>query len=139
MNSEWCYNPGASVESLQLLLDKAPINFPQEYIEFLAHSNGSEGPIPVQPYYLCFDPIEVVLQSIASEYYATTFPGFVLIGGDGGGEFIAIDVRKQNARPIVALDMTNIQFAESIHVISDDFAALLTLFRHPKQPKSKHE
>ena len=55
------------------------------------------------------------------------FPGFLVIGSNGGGEYVAFDMRGSEPWPVVSLDMTNIDLTESVQLIAEDFDTFLSL------------
>jgi hypothetical protein len=93
----------------------------------LRTTNGGEGPLARQPYHLQLDSAETVAEAAVRKRYEEFFPGFVMIGSNGGGEFIALDARKPEPFPIVAIDMTNIDLEESVLPIAPDFDAFIDL------------
>ena len=132
---EWFRSDGASVEALAKLKSCAAVPLPESYLALLAHSNGGEGPLAVQPCYFQLDPAETVAAGIEAGAHAEFFPGFLMIGSNGGGEFVAFDLRKPAPWPVVAIDMTNADLAESVQPIAADFDAFLGLVgREPDEP-----
>ena len=64
------------------------IEWPSDYVTLVAAHNGVEGDIG--PFGLVLTPVEELVEvnkNAAMEF----FPGLVMIGGDGGGEALAID------------------------------------------------
>jgi hypothetical protein len=125
--AQWFRRDPASEQVLEKLKLAVGAPLPQEYLDLLSYSNGGEGPLPVQPYNLCLDSAEVTAGSWQSGSYKEFFPGFLVFGGNGGGEYIAFDLRQGSPWPVVALDMTNIDLAESVMPIADDFASFVAL------------
>ncbi|WP_228895273.1 SMI1/KNR4 family protein [Pseudoduganella aquatica] len=123
----WFKYPGASPQALDALRAAAGVELPDQYYDFLAFSNGGEGPLPVFPFNICLDAAEDAtkfkVQGKAEEF----FPGFFIFGGDGGGEYIAFDTRLTKPWPVVAIDMTNIQLSESVSPVAADFASFMSL------------
>lgn len=123
---EWVGFDGASAAQLSALQSAAPRELPASYYELLAASNGGEGPLPVQPCCLCLDPADEVTERILSRNYGQKdFDGFVIFGGNGGGEYLAFDVREAAPWPIVSIDM--MAGAASAAVVAPDFDAFLRL------------
>jgi len=122
----WHKCPGASAEVLQTLQATVAIDLPDQYINLLNYSNGGEGPLPVQPYNFCLDSSEYVIERVLSGATEEFFPGFLMFGGNGGGEYIAFDIRGPQPWPVVAIDMTNIDLAESVLFIARDFEEFLS-------------
>lgn len=124
---DWHRTPPASEASLSRLRKSTPAELPQSYVALLTYSDGGEGPLPVQPLWFQLDPADVTADAIERRQHDEFFPGFVVIGSNGGGEFVALDVRGASPWPVVALDMTNINLVESVRQISPSFDALLEL------------
>jgi hypothetical protein len=67
------------------------------------------------------------VEAATSRRHEEFFPGFIIIGSDGGGELIALDARTPEALPVVALDMTNGDLRETVKQIASDFDAFVDL------------
>jgi hypothetical protein len=132
LTSAWHRLPGAPAESLQALRIEFGENLPFEYTELLGWSNGGEGSLLVQPYALCLDSAEDVLRYWREAAYRHDFPGFLVIGSNGAGEYIAFDTRQPKSWPVVALDMTNIDLCETVTPVAQDFATLLNFIAVPR-------
>ncbi len=126
-NREWQRRSGASATAIATLREAAPIALPDSYYELLAYSDGGEGPLSKQPFYFQLDAADVALAAFARGLDDEFFPGFLMIGSNGGGEYIAFDVRASAPWPVVALDMTNIDLSESVMPIADSFDAFIAL------------
>lgn len=117
---DWCGVGGAAAEELTRLRAIAPVDLPQRYLALLAFSNGGEGPLPTEPYNLCLDSAETVAQTIESGNYGQAdLHGFLIIGGNGGGEYIAFDTRNEVPWPVVKIDM--VAGGGSAELIASDF------------------
>ncbi|MEI8196031.1 MAG: SMI1/KNR4 family protein, partial [Phycisphaerae bacterium] len=93
---------------------------PDLYLDFLRFSNGGFGPLQVQPYtFVCFEITEV-LELHTHPHYANWLHDFVVIGGDGAGEFIALDYRKAPSIQVVAIDMCNFNLEETL-LVAENF------------------
>ena len=125
LDREWHGAAGATEASLARLVAASPVELPSEYLRFLAYSNGGEGPLGVQPCYFQIDPADEAALALEDRRHEDFFPGFVIIGSNGGGEYVAIDVRGSLPWPVVALDMTNADLDESVLIIASSFAAFL--------------
>ena len=121
----WYVNPGASSQAIQKLVACVGSELPNEYFDLLRYSNGGEGPLPLSPYNFCLDSAEDAAQSKIAKMHKEFFPGFFVFGTNGGGEYIAFDLRGSSPWPIVAIDMTNIDLAESVQFIAPDFPSFL--------------
>jgi hypothetical protein len=124
---EWHRKPPASEASLARLCHLSPVDLPESYFALLRYSDGGEGPLPVQPLWFQLDPADVAADAIEHRRHNEFFPGFVMIGSNGGGEFIALDTRGSSPWPVVAIDMTNIDLNESVQPISPSFDRFLEL------------
>jgi len=51
----------------------------------------------------------------------------LIIGSNGGGEYIALDARESGALPVVALDMTNADLKDTVLPIAENFDAFVEL------------
>lgn len=102
----WFGFPGASAETLEQLRQRLPPRIPSGYLELLALSNGGEGPLPVQPYSCYLDDVATVLAGLTEVWRRDWLDeGFLVIGGNGGGELLAFDLRALGVPPVVAVDM----------------------------------
>lgn len=119
---DWHTKCGAPPEELAQLRESAPESLPSQYLDLLAFSNGGEGPLAVNPFYLQLDPATVVADTIRSENHGQDdLEGFLIIGSNGGGEYVAFDTRGGTPWPIVAIDM--VAGGDSAMVIAPDFDA----------------
>jgi SMI1 / KNR4 family (SUKH-1) len=124
---DWRKAPPASEASLARLRKLSLVELPQSYFALLAYSDGGEGPLPVQPLWLQLNPADVTADAIESQQLAEFFPGFIVLGSNGGGEYIALDIRALSPWPVVAIDMTNIDLNESVLPIGPCFDEFLEL------------
>jgi hypothetical protein len=122
---DWHGRQGASPEALARLRHTAPVELPDAYYGLLAFSDGGEGPLPMQPLYFQLDPAHTALKTFERGLNDDFFPGFVIIGSNGGGEYIAFDTRGCPPWPIVSMDMTNINLDESVRLITPNFQEFL--------------
>jgi SMI1-KNR4 cell-wall len=124
-NCIWSKASGATVEALENLAASAGVELPSAYFELLAFSNGGEGPLQVSPYNFCLDSAEAATNLKVRKTYENDFPGFFVFGGNGSGEYIALDLRGSKPWPVVAIDMTNVDLSESVQLIAKDFGSFL--------------
>jgi hypothetical protein len=124
---EWHPASAASATALADLRSVAPARLPATYLELLAFSNGGEGPLPVAPFNLCLYSAEDVIEIERECSYREFFPGLFVIGGSGGGEAIALDVRGAEPWPVVYFDTTNIDLQESVQPLAPDFDSFITM------------
>ena len=127
LERDWHARPGASEDAIQQLVDALSIELPSAYLALLKLTNGGEGPLSRQPYHLQLDAAETVMETAISERLDDFFPGFLIIGSNGGGEYIALDAREAGGLPVVALDMTNGDLRDTLLLIAKDFDAFMEL------------
>jgi hypothetical protein len=119
---DWHTKSGASPEELAQLRESAPENLPSRYLDLLTFSKGGEGPLAVNPFHFQLDPATVVADTIRCENHGQAdLKGFLIIGSNGGGEYVAFDTRGRTLWPIVAIDM--VAGGDSAEVIAPDFDA----------------
>jgi len=123
---DWFALTGASTDEMAALRALAPIALPEAYFALLEFSNGGEGPLPVQPCNFCLYPAAEAMQIAQEGAFRDSFPGLFVIGGNGGGELIAIDTITQG-HPIVYFDMANIDSRESVVSLAPNFDAFVEL------------
>lgn len=124
-NATWHGNAGAGNTDLDRLRRAAGVALPAEYLEFLAFSDGGEGPLGIEPGYVVIDSAGDAASQKEKKTFEEFFPGFFMFGGNGAGELLAFDVRGSMPWPVVMIDMTNIDLKESVVKIADDFSGLL--------------
>ncbi|HEY9110102.1 MAG TPA: SMI1/KNR4 family protein [Roseateles sp.] len=124
---DWYGHPGASGETLEQLRRHIPPQVPGGYLDLLATTDGGEGALPVQPYNCCLDNAATVLAGLTEAWRRSRLDeGFFVIGGNGGGELLAFDLRKPGLPPIVAVDMVvGAESAMDVAPTVDAFAAML--------------
>jgi SMI1/KNR4 family protein SUKH-1 len=102
----WYSVAGALPETIQELRSAAPSELPESYVALLSFSDGGEGSLSVQPYNLVLDPVREVISRISNRNYGQPeFDGFLIFGGNGGGEYLAFDTRQGTPWPVVSIDM----------------------------------
>src|SRR5260370_41579060 len=104
---------GASPDVLNRLRAEARVDLPAAYLDLLGTANGGERPLPVRPLWFALDPAETALETFRRGLQDEFFPGFLMFGSNGGGEYIAFDARGLPPWPIVYIDMTNSDLGES--------------------------
>jgi len=123
----WNRKPGASLDEIDALRRASPVELPESYFHLLAFSNGGEGPLSLQPFYFQLYDVEYTMDGITQHRYEEFFPGFVIFGSNGGGAYIAFDVRDRAPWPIVHIDMCDIDLEESVLPLAKDFDSFLML------------
>ncbi|MBK8036735.1 MAG: SMI1/KNR4 family protein [Verrucomicrobiaceae bacterium] len=124
-NATWHGNSPAAPAALEALCRIAEVELPEDYLSFLAFSNGGEGPLGIEPGYIVVDSAEDAASQQEEKIFAEFFPGFFKFGGNGAGEMFAFDLRGSKPWPVVMIDMTNCDLKESVIQIADNFQQLL--------------
>ncbi|MES2494660.1 MAG: SMI1/KNR4 family protein [Pseudomonadota bacterium] len=118
----WFGVSGATPEDLACLRATAPDDLPERYLDLLAFSDGGEGPLAINPYNLCLDSAATVTETIDGRNHdQADLQGFLIFGGNGGGEFLAFDTRRGPPWPVVRIDM--VAGGNSAEVIAPHFDA----------------
>ena len=117
---------GASAQNIEDLRIAAPNELPESYLALLSFSDGGEGPLSVQPYNLVLDPAQEVTARISNGNYGQPeFDGFLIFGGNGGGEYLAFDMQVRAPWPVVSIDM--IGGRDTAEVVARDFDSFIEL------------
>lgn len=123
---EWSVTRGASQQSISTLRQRVPAVLPGDYFDLLVQSDGGEGPLPVQPLYCVLDDAETMVSNLSQDWHREwVAQGVFVIGGNGSGEFVALDLRTPGVTPVVAIDM--VVGLDSIQKIADSVARLADL------------
>lgn len=125
----WQSVRGASYCALNELILAAPRPLPSTYLSFLSRSNGGEGPLCAQPYWLCMYSAEEAAEVVTKGVYQEFFPGLFAIGQSGGGEVVAFDFGTGSAERLVYFDACNIDLGESVVPLAKSFDELVTLLK----------
>lgn len=128
---DWFSKPPASGGELAEFRQALPATIPSRYFDLLAETNGGEGPLPVNPYNFCLDPVVTVLDAFRSRNYdRPDLDGFLVFGSDGSRELIAFDMRSGHPGAIVTIDMVaGPESAEIVSASFDDFLGLVGIPR----------
>ena len=121
-NRVWYGRPGAEAASLAALAAAVGAPLPRAYVEFMARSDGGEAALQVLPFYVCLDAAETVLARVQAEATGTGPVHFVVIGGNGGGKWLAFDLR-ESPWPLVLVDEVRPGPSAVGRVVARDFAA----------------
>lgn len=133
LEGRWFKVDGASPEALSGLRVVAPASLPQTYYDLLAYSNGGEGPLCVQPLWLSLFPAEEVVRLALAGTFRDAFPNLLVIGSNGAGEAVALDLGAPQPHPVVAFDLSNGEGAEALQPMADSFDTLLTLIGYDEE------
>ncbi len=128
---DWFSKPPASEDALAEIRQALPSTVPPAYFDLLAETNGGEGPLPVNPYNFCLDPVVTVLDAFRSRNYdRPDLDGFLVIGGDGSRELIAFDMRNGLPGAIVTIDIVaGPESAEIVATSFDEFVGMVGIGR----------
>ena len=83
----WLGREGATLEEVNGLSAATGNVLPTSYLSFLGHSNGGEGPLRDDPYWLVLDRATVVADAST---FGEFFSELLVIGANGTGEGIAL-------------------------------------------------
>ncbi|MDX8356797.1 SMI1/KNR4 family protein [Sphingopyxis terrae] len=122
---DWHRSPGATAEALKSLRAALPMEMPASYFSLLSFSDGGEGPLAVQPFYLCLDPTAEIIERQSKPPGQSEFETIFIFGGNGGGEYLALDLRQEQPWPVISVDM--IAGLESAEIVAKDFESFLDL------------
>lgn len=78
---------------LEKLLSQFPPDLPESYLEFLRDHNGASGDLPIQPLYFQLWQIDEIIENNLRYEIQKYLPNYFGIGGNGGGEFFAFDLK----------------------------------------------
>lgn len=129
-DKNWQRKAPASDEAIKRLASIAPLPLPESYLGFLAYSDGGEGPLGAQPFWLALDPIETVVGTETSGTFHEIFPNHFVIGSNGAGEAIALTKGKNGKAKVVYFDMTNTDLGESVVELAASFEELIALIEN---------
>lgn len=133
---DWFKLAGASPFDIEQLRQVAPFVLPDAYLNLLAETNGGEGPLPVNPFNLVLDSASEAAAGIREGKWAHLFGDladrFVVIGGNGGGEGVALDARRFAPWPVVCFDMVNAKLEESVTAIAPSMDAFISMIGQSK-------
>ena len=92
-DKNWSTKAGAAAADIAELIAMSGNALPEDYLRFLRFSNGGEGPLSIQPFWLVLDSAAFVTSTLLDGTLSEFFPGLVVIGSNGAGEAIAFDFR----------------------------------------------
>lgn len=125
--------PPADNDAITELREFSKGLLPQSYYDFLVESNGGEGEIPFDPYYVgLFAAEEVIDYNRKCEFVPA---GLIVIGTNGGGELIVFDTRKPGPY-VSSVPAIGCEYA-MLMLITPTFEELLRLFDQPVGPPSE--
>lgn len=89
-------NAGATEEAIDGMLKSLGVPLPEDYLDFLRHSNGCIGVGP--DLFVILDRAEKVHAYTIGYGVTKSYNGLVIIGGDGCGNIIGIDARTRDPK-----------------------------------------
>lgn len=102
------------------------MTLPADYLRVVKSSDGVEEMLPNA--YVVLWPLDEVVDVNVRDTYGLqqTFPGLLLIGGDGGGELLAFDMRDEPAAVVLvnAISSSWDEVAPQADSLSEFLAAL---------------
>lgn len=133
-SADWERAAPADPSSLDKLMHDSGLELPDDYLDFLRHSNGGSGRLAIEPGWFEVWPAEDVL-SLHQDYATDEFiPGFWGFGSSGGGELLAFEINHSKGRPwpVVMIPFVPMSVEQAV-VIAEDFTALVRgMGRHPE-------
>src|SRR5215470_16204689 len=108
---------------IALLVFKAKIELPSEYLDLLRFSNGGEGPLTLPPLYFQLYGVQECIDLCLNQEIRDRFPTLVFFGSNGGLESIAFDLRTGPPWRIVMVD--EIAGAESAEEIAPNMEVFI--------------
>jgi len=116
----WRGESPASEVAIQQLLSNSGIALPAAYLNHLRCSNGGEGDLSIEPYWVSFWKAEEVVELNRSYEVAQNIPGFFGFGSNGGGELLAFKVSDSEPFPIYRVPFI-VMAQEDAVLIAQDF------------------
>jgi hypothetical protein len=99
------------------------IELPEDYVDFLLHSNGADGPVGETGYVSLWGIDELI--ELNRGYRVEEFaPGILLFGSDGGDEAFAFDLR-DSSMSIVEVPFVGMSLDE-VRPLAATFTEMLT-------------
>src|ERR671924_450707 len=94
----------ATESAIEAAEERLRVRFPSDYRRYLLSENGNArwyGDL-----YLVLHPLSSVVELTERHDHQDTFPGLVFIGGDGAGEAVGFDFRKEDP-PVVLVNLVS--------------------------------
>lgn len=136
-DQRWERYPGADHDAIDQLALVARGRLPTAHLRFLGWSDGGEGPLAVDPYWIELDDVAFLLTTLEDPDLATLNDSFLMIGKGREGQWIALDLRADGVSPVVWIDNALVDGFETftraadinahVHPVAPDFDALLPL------------
>lgn len=104
-------NKPADPNVVRKVEDQLGFQFPEEYVKFLLHSNGGEGPIGDN--YLQLWGVEELIEDNEAYSVEEFAPGLWIIGSDGGDTAYCLDTRSKEmpfvSMPFIGMDLDEVE------------------------------
>lgn len=104
-------NDPADLNVIRNIEDQLGFQFPNEYVKFLLHSNGGEGPIGDN--YLQLWKVEELIEDNEGYSVEECAPGLLIIGSDGGDTAYCMDTRSKKmplvSIPFIGMDLDEVE------------------------------
>ncbi|GAB4191303.1 MAG: hypothetical protein Fur006_34300 [Coleofasciculaceae cyanobacterium] len=105
-------NQGASENALNQFMMSSGIKLPEQYLEFMRISNGTEGFIGENSYLILW-PIEQIGELNEAYAVAEFAPGLLVFGSNGGDIAYAFDTRSEKMQivevPFIGMNLDNVK------------------------------
>lgn len=101
-SGEWTLRAPASTKALASLRASVGFELPAAYLDLLRVSNGGEGDLAADPYWVELFTTEEVMPASEQLNTQELAPGFLCIG-TAGVELVALDLRHATPCPVVIL------------------------------------
>lgn len=79
-------------KEFETILPQLPKNLPVSFFDFVKQHSGGNGDLPVQPYYFHLWTINELIENNRDYAIQENLPNYFGFGGNGGGEFLAINL-----------------------------------------------
>ncbi len=113
-----------SEADIEKFLSQLSVDLPKSYLDFIKLHSGATGDLPVQPYYFQLWKIDEITANNSGyevHIYLTDYFG---IGGNGGGEMIAFNIKNRKVFTIPFIPM-NEQDALLIAESFEEFSQIM--------------
>jgi hypothetical protein len=130
----WQRERPAESPAILSLRENSPVRLPQDYLDFLACSNGGCGALPVSPLWFVLWRAEEVLERNKGYQRDEFYPDLFLIGSSGGGCLIGFELEANEAGAVVSMDWLDSQ-RECVDHLGDSFTDCARLFGRGDNPE----
>lgn len=120
-------------EEIRQLLEDSGLDLPEDYLDFLRHSNGGEGDLPVLPFNAVIWPAREIMENNRGYELRDFVPGFFAFGGNGGGEMLAFDTRTPPPWKIYTIPYISSGESDA-ELVANSFEEFVGMLGHPHEP-----